>query len=221
MKLLLLISLLGLVACGGDYDVEDNGKGALGSERKFETLTVNDPNSKELIRRVCEALSHKQSLDLVNYSINLSYSKRGCGESDFGAPVSGVYPIRRESGSYIFKDFVIPDVETESEGIMRGICFNLRNSELATPFEDEAGKAVNFRPLVGTTACGTTNNQVCMLVEKGEISSDGSTYKVHTVHTVTFNTSGSYRGFYKERTIASNSMCASGKTMEQKVIANF
>ncbi|HXH29590.1 MAG TPA: hypothetical protein VNJ01_02145 [Bacteriovoracaceae bacterium] len=219
MKISFLILVSVLASCG---EIKKSGN-SVGEIRTFSPVTV-DQNSAGRIATICQALAQKSQVlaQALNTAHTFEVNQTDCA----GAPIdSGPTEVRIQknaNGEYVFRrtsdglDFVYPDVETATSGIMSRLCAN--QEQLVNPFKIENDQVVWFRA-TGTSSedCRPTSDELCILLETATPEYPGS-YKIHTKEWVTFrvNTLKEKLGFFSQRKTVSSSICGLNQSRQIK-----
>lgn len=218
MKSASLLFLMFLVAaCSGYPEEVPTAEGVV-----LDPQPVTGEELKK-INTICSALRHKTDTlrYLIGSTLNFRYAEKGCSRSEFDLSTDVQARIVEERGDYYFRslmvDFPFPEIETTHKGIMRDIC---GASELTSPLETSAGRALFFSTVAGSRLCPSDDNQICLYVGRGvfkEVRNDAPVYTVHSREWISFKVKGERTGFVTSRWVQSSADCPRGQEIQKKM----
>jgi hypothetical protein len=204
---------LTLISCAKKAPLQ---QGEPGSVRTFNPA-LPGTNETNAVKDICGALEEKnrQILDYVDRDVlQVTYKESSCG-GKLSDPVAESVKVRNMYGHLEFQNatnnFGLPEVELLSSGLMKEICANAGNLTNPMPAYVGSRTAIEFRESE-TSDCRNDSQHKCIVVFKGRISNDDSTYTVDESTLIRFETArGGRVGFYTFKSVKSYSNCADGK----------
>lgn len=223
MKFLILSSLLLAISCGKtDY----TGKTSLGQEKSFNPISADSALTSKL-GIICQALGQKaqvlpQLAGVSNFVFDLS--KRGCSDLSAGPVVPTTVQIQKPYNDFQFKlvgtstDFVFPNVETNTSGVMGEICSAL--GSLTNPMKLSNGNVIWMSVGIQSDNCRGSSTEDCLSIETGYLSYTSQLYVVSSQEWIKFVTTMNQprTGFYTSRRLISNVLCAKDQSQETLAI---
>lgn len=207
MKLLLL-SILVLGAACGKYKVAPSSS-MVGQKLQVSQLTSLDRSN---LQTICNALANKQVV--VNTNLNFNTFEGDCGGNTI---TNGVVPttIQQSGSSFVLKrkltgqDFVFPDLESASSGLLGDACSRLGDPSFENPVESGSDR-VTYSTTSGDIAeCSPQPEQLCVVVQKASLQN--GEYIVHTrdlMRVKVSNASGTGKlGYFTFRKKIAKSFC--------------
>jgi hypothetical protein len=218
MKGLILLSLIGLVAC----NTSDTKNDSNAQTRQYEELTVSETDLTNL-SKICQAIAYKSSTmsASVGQEFKYGYTQKACAESTMGAEVLVKTNLRAQGSQYYFDPgtvttFPFTEVETLSTGTMPEFCQNVLS--LTNPFHiDQSGLNAIWFTTNNTNYCTSDANHICLYIDKGT-SSGGMGYQIHSTEIMKFVINGDRRGYFTERTLLSYAGCSKGRSQKTAVL---
>lgn len=213
MKILSVVLLLGIIACGRS----PVGSGSLG--RKFSTSQqAISANEATALQTICGALAQKQSALQQGTGLALTYNvaQRDCGTGSqsrtstvtVNVESTGTsFPLRRADNNSLF---IYPDAETPISGVMRSVCSALTDRLIPVKVDDSNFVTFNTGSF---PECTPGVGEACIQIIQGTASGTDS-FTENKQEWIRFRTSGARLGFFSFRRTISNSFCAAGETME-------
>lgn len=220
MKYLIFLALLGAYSCG-KYETLGTGTDRVGGIMPLTKASVNSTDRTNLLS-VCDSLKVKSNMigSALNSTHTFTTNQEDCDGTSLGGGNVKVV-LQTGSSGFVFKkesdglDFMFPQVETDTQGIMSSICSGLRNSP-------------NFQlPIIGTDVttvttqainpadCTPVTGEICVKVSKA--TPDETNSQTATVHTVEWfrvrisSPDGKYLGFLTQRKKITKSFCGNNE----------
>lgn len=220
MMKFLFVALFIVAGCVSEENtITTNGK----EVRNYEPEPMNDTIIAR-VKAMCNALSYKQDRlsVLVSTEYTFGYSQKGCSSKSSSAPLKDVRVTIAKSGSdYSFKalngeTFGFTDVETNTTGMMKEVCENVDNG-LTSPMQTSSTGALWLNIYTTKEDCVSDADAFCIQVSRGSVI-DGSRYAIHTNEWMKVKISGSNRGFFTERKVASTANCGDGQYLVRSAV---
>lgn len=172
MKLLLLSFVILASACG-KYDVVGTGS-KIGGPLDRSPLTSLDRTN---LAQICNALATKSIV--ANTTLNFSTIERDCTENTITSgdvatniqQVGNTFVLKRKSDG---TNFMFPDVETASAGLLQDVCSNVAGFQSPLNTGSELVSVTTTGPDIAE--CGSEAENLCVVVQRAN-TSDGI---VHT-----------------------------------------
>lgn len=225
MKFAFLAVIFLSVSCG-KYDVPGAG-GTVGAVKTYSPATVDSTTNSQL-RKICTALTTKSNTlaSLVNTPHTFTTVQTDCDDSLVVDNVDIATTIQADGANYAFKrsdngvNFVFPQVDTASYGIMQTVCAQLASPGTVTsPYTLTSGEvqSVNVTS-ISTKDCQSNSSEICVLFETGTLS--GTSYTVHTNEWVKFKIDDTKPrlGFYGYRKKVARSYCSENDSVRFEAI---
>lgn len=179
MKALLLVLAIGAVSCG-KYDKMTSKNGSVGSFKSISPVSFTQPEQATLTN-VCNALAQKAQNLAASAGSPFSFQAQQT-DCEGNVVSSGLVSVTLQStgSGYVFKkpdgsEFIFPEVETNSSGMLSQICpalFNARN-----PLQT-GSEYVFVSTTVDTAQCVPASGEVCVQVDKATLTNGQA--QVHT-----------------------------------------
>jgi hypothetical protein len=205
MKLLLL-SIVVLAASCGKYEVAP-GSSKIGEKLQPSALTSSDRSN---LQSICNALGSRNTV--VNTTLNFETFEGDCVGNTI---TNGVIPttIQQSGSNFVLKrkttgqDFIFPDLESPTQGLLGDICSNLANIE--NPVQSGADQVTYATTGSDIAECGVQNEQLCVVVKRASLQNGD--YIVHTKDFMRVKVSDAGRtgklGYFTFRKKISKSFC--------------
>ena len=217
MMKLVFVALFVIAGCvGEETKTTTNGK----EVRNYEPEPASDAVASR-IQIICNALSYKQDRlgVLINTEYTFAYSEKGCSKSGKSseAPKPVRVSIQRSNIDYVFKSingetFNFSEVETSTSGMMKEICSNITG--LMNPIQTSPTGAIWFDIYTNNNDCASSSDAYCIQVKRGSVI-DGTSYAIHTNEWMKVKISGTDKGFFTERKVASTANCPDGQFIQR------
>jgi hypothetical protein len=174
MKLLLLSSLILASACG-KYEITSSGS-TIGERLSVTSLTSLDRSN---LASICNALSSKNVA--VNTTLNFESSESDCT----GVSITkGLVPttVQQSGSNFVLKrkttgqDFIFPDLESASSGLLGDICQNL--GSLENPVQTSTEQIIYSTTSSDISDCAPKAEELCVSVKRANLQN--GEYIVHT-----------------------------------------
>ena len=198
------------VSCG---KYEAVGTGSIG-----EALTDGGASlNPQVLSTICSALSNKSASQLANSTHTFATVQTDCNGGNVVAGALVPTVIQGSGGNFYFKrqdngmDFLFPEVDTTSFGVMSSICSSLANQQqltsLNTLSNGDTQKVITSG--ISSSDCAPTSNELCVYFETGSPNGAGSVI-VHTKEWVRYkvNPQEAKVGFYSYRKKITKSYCS-------------
>jgi hypothetical protein len=225
MKQLAVLALIGIVASCGKYDVQGVSGSTVGEVKSLQTAAALSDADRTNLSDICSALSAKSAtLSTVGSSVfTFSTSQMDCAKNET-ADSNVQTVIQGAGGIYSFKlkssglDFVFPNVETNTSGILSSICSGVSTSlsTLTSPLIS-GGEAIFFTTSgISSDNCQPGSGEKCVQIEKAIINGSSATvYSKDWLRIRTSTTLGK-TGFFTYRKNVAQSYCAQGEAIITK-----
>jgi hypothetical protein len=217
MKVLLLLSIMILAACG-KYDIAVDSKlGTLNSLAPQEIKAGSSQHSK--IKKICDGLTEKTTTfsSLVNTDYVFAGTSKACAttSSTFSPLPDSVVKLVNQSGSFKFTEgvnqFFFSDPETSDEGVLSLICDKI--DTLVSPLlMDASGNSLLYFTTEGISSsdCSDHTDERCIKLEyatKVTIEKEGEKGRVHTREWLRMKLEPARVGFWIYRKKTSEAGC--------------
>lgn len=214
MKCTYLAFILLMASCGR-YEVGGSSS-TIGEVRSFTPSALSSSDLTNL-QKICQALGSKNTSTLVNSTHIFSSAQTNCGGGNAETGTLVTTRILSVGGNSFFKrqdnglDFIFPEVDTPSFGIMSRVCGALTSQTgLTNPSRLTSGESQWVSTLgINSADCLPSSGEVCVLFETGSPQDGGSDYVIHTKEWVKFRTNSiePKLGFYSFRKKITKSFC--------------
>jgi hypothetical protein len=215
MKFLLLTVIILASACG-KYEVAPRG-----STRVGEALTVSPLSSldRSNLSSICNALSSKTVT--AGSTLTFKQFEGDCtGNTISNADVQTV--IEQVGSNFVIKrkldgrDFIFPEVETASSGLLADVCNNL--SGFDNPVDNGTERITYSTTGIDQADCTIANEQICVQVLRASLQN--GTYVVHTKEWMRVKVSDvantGKRGYWTSKKKVTKSFCAINEALSFK-----
>jgi len=205
MKVLLL-SLIILTAACGKYEVAP-GSSKIGEKLSVSSLTSLDRSN---LQSICSALGSRNTV--VNTTLSFDTFEGDCvGNTITNGVVQTT--IQQSGSNYVLKrkvtgqDYIFPDLESPTQGLLGDICTNLANIE--NPVQSGADQVTYTTTGPDIAECGVQNEQLCVVVKRASLQN--GEFFVHTKDFMRVKVSDAGRtgklGYFTFRKKISRSFC--------------
>lgn len=179
MKFLLLVLVVGAVSCG-KYDKVSTKNGSVGSFKSISPVSFTQPEQATLTN-ICNALAQKAQNLAASAGSPFSFQSQqtDCSGNVMNSSLVSV-TLQSTGNGYVFKrpdgsDFIFPEVETNSSGMLAQVCPSLFNS--SNPIQ-VGNDYVFVTTSVDTAECVPASGEVCVQVDRASLSNGQA--QVHT-----------------------------------------
>lgn len=188
---------------------------------EVRTLSVSPaavtPETRTNVVAICNALLQKEAIlsTAVNTTHTFTANQTDCQGSAISSGTQNV-TIQRGSGGYVFRkveggDFMFPEIETTSSGVLSEICSNISN--LRNPIIGRS-EAVYFATSgINPSDCSPLFGELCIQVETAFVQ--GSTATIHTKDWLRIRTNPAQArlGFFSQRKRVTRSYCGQNEVL--------
>jgi hypothetical protein len=218
MKFLILTLGLTLVSCG-QYEGTGSKGSALGELRAISSPLKVGSSDKSNIASICDALGRNEAVlpDAVNSILSYSFSQNDCsgnfidgGNVDVVVQSSGTnFVLKRKTDN---QNFIFPDVETRSFGILKDICE--AQSNLTNPIVKDGNISYFTTNGITSSDCKPVAGEIGILIEKAK--PEGSFYSIHTKEWLRIRTNSTNNekiGFVTQRKKLTQGFCGKDEAL--------
>lgn len=211
-----------IVSCG-KYESEVS-RNLIGETRSATALSVSSSDRNNLAS-ICGALAQKSTiLPSIVGTTNFLFTtiQTDCeGETVVNADINVV--VQNSGAGLVFKksidglDYIFPEVETQSSGLLAGVCADL--STFSNPRLEGTSATWITTSGISSNDCTPLSGEICVMVEKGNLNND-QTYTVHTKEWMRVRVSSieGKLGFFTERKRLTQSICEANKSQISRAI---